>query len=354
MTAAVASPLRAEPGRKTAPAPVIHTTNQNNIMAISTKPFHPLDAEKNRRYKVKKKDAPKIAWHKTEETGPHDWEGYIRIPEDAEYTFTIQIDDNGYLEIDGQKVVELTGSNSSKKAEGKKTLKKGFHYAKLHHENLPVPEAIAPYPNAEEFVPKMGEADLELWEIDAPKNLMTKEEAQKLLNNYKPVGYGEGGKNTDEVWATIGGWLNQQHVNQIEGYYDSCALRVSIALSRSGTSLAGVKDEGGKLAATNITLINPPGNLGALNPDYTEGGDTSNLYKHVVLSAAVMSKYFKDKYGKPDYADIGDDGYCTPQEGDILFFGDSIHTGIAPGDILHIGTFNHQPIWLLYRATLED
>ena len=37
-------------------------------MAISNKSFHPLDAEKNPRYKVKKKDAPKIAWHKTEET----------------------------------------------------------------------------------------------------------------------------------------------------------------------------------------------------------------------------------------------------------------------------------------------
>ena len=66
-------------------------------MAISTIPFHPLDAENNPRYKVKKKDAPKIDWHKTEETGAHDWEGYIRIPEDGTYNFTIQIDDNGYL-----------------------------------------------------------------------------------------------------------------------------------------------------------------------------------------------------------------------------------------------------------------
>ena len=56
---------------------------------------------------MKKKDAPKIVWHKTEETGVHDWEGYIRIPFDKEYAFTIQMDDNGYLEIDNQKVVEL-------------------------------------------------------------------------------------------------------------------------------------------------------------------------------------------------------------------------------------------------------
>lgn len=138
-------------------------------MAISTKPFHPLDVENNRRYKVTKKESPKIGWHKTEETGVHDWEGYIRVPEDGTYNFTIQIDDNGYLEINGEKVAELTGLHSSTSVSGSKELKKGFHYAKLHHENLAVPEEIAPYPNAEEFVPKMGNSELELWEIDAPK-----------------------------------------------------------------------------------------------------------------------------------------------------------------------------------------
>lgn len=331
-------------------------------MAISTKPFHPLDAENNRRYKVTKKAAPKIAWHKTEETGAHNWEGYIRIAEEGDYTFSVTLDDNGYIEINGQKVVEITGTNSSKSKTGDPVhLKKGFHYTKLQHRNEEVPEAIAPYPNAEEFVPKMGETDLELWEIDAPKNLMTKEEARKLLNNYKPVGYGEGGKSTDDVWAYIGGGLNNAHLKEIADnipmdarqYYNSCALRVSIALSRSGTSLAAVRDEGGKLAATNITLVDPPGNLGALNPDYIEGGDTSNLRKHVVLSAAVMSKYFRDKYGAADYTDDWDDAYCTPQESDILFFGDTGHTGIGPGNNLAIGSYNHQALWLLYRETLE-
>lgn len=33
----------------------------------------------------------------------HDWEGYIRVPEDGTYNFTIQIDDNGYLEINGER-----------------------------------------------------------------------------------------------------------------------------------------------------------------------------------------------------------------------------------------------------------
>lgn len=53
----------------------------------------------------RKKDAPRIDWHKTEETGAHDREGYSRIPEDGTCNFTIQIDDKGYLEINGEKVV---------------------------------------------------------------------------------------------------------------------------------------------------------------------------------------------------------------------------------------------------------
>ena len=206
-------------------------------MAISTKPFHPLDAENNRRYRVTKKAAPKIAWHKTEETGAHDWEGYIRIPEDGTYNFTIQIDDCGYLEIAEQKVVELTGSHSSTSASGSKELTRGFHYVKLHHENLAVPEAIAPYPNAEEFVPKMGDTELELWEIDAPKNLWNIANAQRLLGCYNVVDYPT--MTTDEVWKHIGGWLNDSHISGDTNYYNSCALRLSIALSSYGIDLNG-------------------------------------------------------------------------------------------------------------------
>ena len=56
-------------------------------------------------------------------------------------------------------------------------------------ENLAVPEEIAPYPNAEEFVPKMGNSELELWEIDAPKNLWNIANARRLLGCYNAVSY---------------------------------------------------------------------------------------------------------------------------------------------------------------------
>ncbi|MCD8062893.1 MAG: T6SS effector amidase Tae4 family protein [Akkermansiaceae bacterium] len=310
-------------------------------MAISTKPFHPLDAENNCRYKVKKKDAPKIDWHKTEQTGAHDWEGYIRVPFDQECTFTIQIDDNGYLEIDGQKVVELTGSNSSKKVEGKKELKQGFHYVKLYHENLAVPEAIAPYRNAEEFVPQMDGKDLELWEIDTPNNLWKTADAQNLLKSYNVVDYltmPEPG----QVWGYIGGWLNKAHLKEISdkvpeiqrSYYNSCSLRMSIALSSFGKDL---KDEAG---AENI---GNEGNFAAL------GGK-----KHVLIRAKDMATYLKKLLGEPDYPNSQNEGYSTPQPDDIVVFAGNGHVGMCPGNNISVGSFMVGTIWLLHRSTLED
>lgn len=124
-------------------------------MAILTKPFHPLDAENNRRYKVTKKAALKIAWHKTEETVAHNWEGYIRIAEEGYYTFSVTLDDNGYIEINGQKVVEITGTNSSKSKTGDPVhLKKGFHYTKLQHRNEEVPEASLHIPMRRNSFPR--------------------------------------------------------------------------------------------------------------------------------------------------------------------------------------------------------
>ena len=301
-------------------------------MAISTKPFHPLDAENNRRYRVTKKAAPKIAWHKTEETGAHDWEGYIRIPEDGTYNFTIQIDDCGYLEIAEQKVVELTGSHSSTSASGSKELTRGFHYVKLHHENLAVPEAIAPYPNAEEFVPKMGDTELELWEIDAPKNLWNIANAQRLLGCYNVVDYPT--MTTDEVWKHIGGWLNDSHISGDTNYYNSCALRLSIALSSYGIDLNG---------APGANNIGAKGNSQAL------GGK-----KHVIISAAQMATYLRTLLGTPDYPDDGENGYNPPQAGDIIVFGDDLHVGMCPGNNTAVGSFISGPVWLLQRSTLDD
>lgn len=322
-------------------------------MAISTKPFHPLDAENNRRYKVTKKAAPKIAWHKTEETVAHNWEGYIRIAEEGDYTFSVTLDDNGYIEINGQKVVEITGTNSSKSKTGDPVhLKKGFHYTKLQHQNEEVPEAIAPYPNAEEFVPKMGEVDLELWEIDAPKNLMTKEEAQKLLNNYAGlVDYLTiTPEDKNRVWEKFGEKVAKKMAGQ-----DTCATRLSIALNRCGYRLADVKYGNGKPAADNVELMG--GDISILNPGMTPESDPAALGKHIVVNAEAMINHLKNTIMTNlgckgfDYDDSTD--YSTPQSGDIVIFGHSGHVGLCPGDNQEIGYYVSGGVWLLYRSSLE-
>lgn len=314
-------------------------------MAISTKLFHPLDAENNRRYRVTAKADPKIIWHKTEETGAHDWEGYIRIEEDGDYTFSVTLDDNGYIEVGGKKVVEITGTNSSTSKTGEPCfLRQGFHYVRLHHKNEEVPKNIAPYPNAEQFVPKLNGEDIKLWEIDAPENLMTREEAQKLLSCYNVVDYLT--MFTDDVYAYIGGWLDRVHLKESADnvpmaerqYYNSCALRLSIALSKYGYNLAGVP------GANNI------------RPDEKDGGNAEALggRKHVIISAGNMAAHLRTIFGEPDYNGNGEDGYSTPQEGDIVIFGNKTHVGMCPGDDASVGSFICGDIWLLQRATLDD
>ena len=315
------------------------------MMAISTKPFHPLDAKNNRRYKVTVKQDPKIAWHKTEKAETHDWEGYIRIAEEGTYTFSVTLDDNGYIEVGGQKVVEITGTNSStSKSSELYHLKKGFHYVRLHHQNEKVPEAIAPYPNAEEFVPKVNGEDMKIWEIDAPENILKQQDAQKLLSCYNVVDYLT--MLTDGVYAYIGGWLNRSHLKEIADnvpmaerqYYDSCALRLSIALSKYGYNLAGA------LGANDI------------KPDEKDGGNAEALggRKHVIISARNMAAHLRTIFGEPDYNGNGEDGYSTPQEGDIVIFGNKNHVGMCPGDNASVGSFICGDIWLLQRATLDD
>lgn len=314
-------------------------------MAISRIPFHPLDVIFNRRYKVTEKPDPNIEWYTPAVPATHHWEGYIRVPKDNTYTFSMTVDDNGFIEIGGEKLVEVSGPNSSITKTGSKYLKRGYHYARFQHVNTEVPEAIAPYPNAEEFVVKMGEEKIKLWEIDAPKNLWSAADSQRLLSCYNVVDYLTM-PSANQVYAYIGGWLNKAHLEEIANnvpmndrkYYDSCALRLSIALSSYGKDMENVP-------GTNHILKD--GNSAAL------GGR-----KHVILSAGSMANYLHKLLGEEDYTTypFGDeeDGYFTPQPGDIIVFASNVHGGMSPGGNDDVGGGFATPIWLLYRANLDE
>ena len=183
----------------------------------------------------------------------------------------------------------------------------------------------------------MGDAELELWEIDVPKNHMKAEDAAALLAAYNVYGYASR-KSTDEVYAAIGGWLNKKHTGGDPLYHHSCALRMSIGLSRFGVSLNGVP------GANNIL----------------EEGDKTVLggKEHVIISTDSMAAYISSKIGVHDYGSFDD--YSTPQPGDIALF----HVP-GEGSVGHIGMGSQennftegngpaQRYWLLYRATLED
>lgn len=323
-------------------------------MAISTIPFHPLDAENNHRYRVTAKADPKIVWHKTEETGAHDWEGYIRIEEDGDYTFSVTLDDNGYIEVGGKKVVEITGTNSSTSKTGEPCfLRQGFHYVRLHHRNEEVPETIAPYPNAEQFVPKVNGEDIKLWEIDAPENLMTREEAQRLLGHYQGlVDYKTiEALDSDQVWEKFGATVAENMAGE-----QTCATRLSIALNRYGYRLNGAKYPDGSQASNNV--LNMGGSIDILNPEMTPESDPATLGKHIIISAEVMAGHLNGTIMKnmgcdgPDYDSPAD--YSTPQPGDIVIFGNEVHVGMCPGDDSDVGSFISGSVWLLYRSTLND
>lgn len=129
--------------------------------------FMPLGVNTDENYHVIELQSPSVLWHYNEDIDhPHDWEGYIKIETPGEYTFSAEIDDNGYIMINDTKVVELTGTNPTRTVTGSPIeLGPGYHWIKLHHENGRGPMVIAGAANAEAFVPKVNGTPITLYSI---------------------------------------------------------------------------------------------------------------------------------------------------------------------------------------------
>ena len=67
-----------------------------------------------------------------------------------------------------------------------------------------------------------------------------------------------------------------------------------------------------------------------------------------------MAVYLRTLLGTPDYPDDGENGYNTPQAGDIIVFGDSLHVGMCPGNNIGVGSFISGPVWLLQRSHWQN
>lgn len=179
-------------------------------------------------------------------------------------------------------------------------------------------------------------------------NTLSEDEAGLILSEYmEHVDYT---KSTQEIWALFGELALSKY-----GEENSCATRVSIALSRAGYTLTGAMTSDGKPASNNI--VNMGWNAQILNAD---GSDTK---RHVVMSAYAMSQLYYVFWGNSDY-DIYSDyqnnsssdlpEVYNPHPGDIIVFGDDFHVGICPGDEPSVANFMCGEVWLLYRPTWED
>lgn len=134
--------------------------------------YLPLNEVSEDDYFIVAQEDPRIDWHYNEDIDhPHDWKGYIRVDESGIHTFSAAIDDNAYIKINGQKVVELTGTHAQTNVSGSIELEAGYHWVELHHENGAGPLVQAGAANAEVFIPKMDGKDLKLYTVVEKKSL---------------------------------------------------------------------------------------------------------------------------------------------------------------------------------------
>lgn len=328
-------------------------TKKRPIMSISTRPFHPLDVENNRRYKVTKGKYEDIPYRDAEGDEPHVWKGYICVPEDTTCHFSIDLLGHGYIEIGGEKVIDAKEANPGKTNTETKELKKGYHHITVHYQFYSASCQNPASRHPEVFFAKMGGKPLEIWDIDEPKNLMRKLDAERLLANYQGLVDYETilAKNSNEIWEMFGEKVAGNMANE-----QTCATRLSIALNRYGYRLGGATYLSGSSASNNVLKMG--GDISILNPGMTTESDPASLGKHIIISAGVMSSHLNNTIMKgmgcdgPDYGTTLD--YETAHPGDIVIFGDDVHVGMCPGPYPSVGSFLSGGIWLLHRDTLDD
>lgn len=184
-------------------------------------------------------------------------------------------------------------------------------------------------------------------------NLITREQVQKLIANYEPVNY-QSMNDPYNVWEYVGGGLFQAHKDEMKKYtdaqgnydqtahsnddnaswYNTCALRVSVALSDSGINLKGLHNHGVK-------------------GDHHLGPDGASI-----VAASVMTSYFENTLGAADFSTSADYKYQNPGKDTVCFGGRHAqeagghpHTGFEVGKNNVIGGGITEKVWILHRPT---
>lgn len=219
------------------------------------------------------------------------------------------------------------------------TVKAGYYLVTINYSNV---EINPDWSNVAQLDVKLNGTQIELGALTAT-NLITQTKATSLMDAYAQYSYTE--KSTKEVWAAIGGWLNEKHLEAYDSegvpdtshdYYNSCALRLSIALNNAGYDLS-------KAAGANNIL--------------TGNSDVLNGNKHVIISASQMLIYLQGIFSDTHYTTTDYDaetlleGMLESKKGDCFIFAASGHVGIATYDDRSMGNHSTEPLWLIKRTT---
>jgi RHS repeat-associated protein len=157
--------------------------------------------------------------------------------------------------------------------------------------------------------------------------LLSFKEAEKVLKEYNTVDYLT--MKTGEVWKYLGGHMYQSFIDGV--YYNSCALRLSIAWAKSGKNLKG------QHGANNAVIY--PDDEGSYTDPKILGGT-----KHVIISSGSMVRYLRKTLGPATFKTVKE--YDAAKEagnigaGDVLFWGRATAPpakGEEEGIIGHVG-----------------
>lgn len=283
------------------------------------------------------------------------WEGYILVPAPiSNCILKVSADDNAcfYLEAFEDYKADLPprgpaggGPYASAKSQPIPHLEKGYYRAKVTFKNIDYPGA-----NVARLEVLLNGEPVTFGQLET-HNLLTEEQAQLLLGVYTPVDY-INCLNPDTIWQYAGGDCKREHEKEVEKftspagvydavaharngyYYNTCALRVSIALCNSDVDISSHR-------AANIDA------------------DPNSLPPHgyVILSANRMTSFFEAWLGcSSDFSGVAHYRYLNPGQ-DIICFGglleddNDAHVGICQGTVGASANKISREVWILYRPT---
>lgn len=282
------------------------------------------------------------------------WDGYIYVPETMDNVkLKVSADDNAcfYLYAFPDNKANLPGrgplgggSYASAESTPISHLEKGYYRVNVTYENINYSGA-----NVARLDVLLNGTQITIGQLET-HNLITHQQAQTLLNNYTPVNY-TSMTTPAQVWSHVGGQYFAAYDAEVKKYttdgvydeethseqgtwYNSCALRVSIALAQSGIDLGDAQVTGMK----GKTTVLPP-----------EG--------YAIVAASGMTTFFASLFESASDFNVRS-GYLFHNPGqDIICFGGRHvnngpnHVGICQGTDGSSAGGITEKVWILYRPT---